>query len=266
MWNVACNPARSEGVGVLSSSVRRSLLPVVGAMIFLITSGSAVAAGPLPESRPGHLTGIDVSHWQGRIGWAKVKRAGIGFAIAKATEAQTFIDGQYSRNRERADALGLPFGAYHFARPDRTTKDAVREADHFVRVARLRGRHLLPVLDLEVHGGLGRDALIRWTRAWLRRVESHLGVKPMIYTSPSFWRERMGNTTWFANNGYRALWIAHWRVASPSVPAANWGGHGWTVWQVSDCGSVPGITGCVDVDLYKGLDIGPLRIRRHRGG
>jgi GH25 family lysozyme M1 (1,4-beta-N-acetylmuramidase) len=48
------------------------------------------------------------------------------------------------------------------------------------------------------------------------------------------------------------------------VPAGNWGGHGWTVWQVSDCGSVPGIKGCVDVDLYKGLNIGALRIRRHR--
>lgn len=247
-------------------SLRRTLLLLPAALALAIIAGPVGAAGPLPESRSGHLTGIDVSHWQGTIGWRQVKGAGIRFAIAKATEAQWFVDPQYARNRQKADALGIHFGAYHFAQPDRTANDAVREADHFVRTAQLRGRHLLPVLDLERHGGLGRDALIRWTRSWLQRVESRLGVKPMIYTTPAFWLDRMGDTRWFANNGYRTLWIAHWRTEQPRVPAADWGGRGWALWQVSDCGNVAGIGGCVDVDLYRNLDIRPLLIRRHRAG
>lgn len=234
--------------------------------------GPLAALGPPPASAssgfiesPGNLAGVDVSHWQGRINWRSAQSAGVTFVFAKATEGRTFVDGQYARNRARADALGIHFSAYHFARPDRTAGDAVREADHFVRTAALAGRHLLPVLDLEVTGGLGPRALARWARAWLERVHARLGVKPMIYTSPSFWRDELGNTTWFANNGYR-LWIAHWRADQPRVPAANWGGQGWTFWQLTDCARVSGISGCVDGDLHRGTDIERLTIRRLRGG
>jgi GH25 family lysozyme M1 (1,4-beta-N-acetylmuramidase) len=69
----------------------------------------------------------------------------------------------------------------------------------------------------------------------------------------------MGNSRWFANNGY-ALWIAHWHVAQPRVPASNWAGHGWTIWQYDNCGSVAGIDGCVDLDRLNGTDIDALRI------
>jgi lysozyme len=224
---------------------------------------AAVAPASPAVAADEYLPGIDVSHWQGRIRWANVKSDGVQFVVAKATEGRTFVDDQYARNRRLTRRHGLPFTAYHFARPDRTRNDALREANHFVRTADLRGYHLLPVLDLEVHGGLGRKALIRWTKQWLRRVEAHLGVKPMIYTSPSFWRERMGNTTWFAENGYE-LWIAHWHTDTPRMPAANWGSAGWTLWQTSDCGQVAGIDGCVDLDVYNGTDIDPLLIRNRR--
>src|SRR5204863_2526359 len=34
-----------------------------------------------------------------------------------------------------------------------------------------------------------------------------------------------------------------------------WGGRGWTFWQYDDCGTVPGISGCVDLDRYHGSDL-----------
>jgi lysozyme len=242
----------------------RFLAPTALACAVLLGVALPTNAATLSSfAREGHLLGVDVSHWNGKPRWASAKEAGVRFVIAKATEGRNFVDGQYPRNKRRADALGIHFTTYHFARPDRTTNDALREADHFVRTAGLAGRHLLPVLDLETTGGLGTKRLKEWTRTWLQRVEARLGVKPMIYTSPSFWSERMGNTAWFANNGYR-LWIAHWRAETPRVPAANWGGRGWTFWQVSDCGRVAGISGCVDVDLYGGGSIGSLKIRRNR--
>jgi lysozyme len=243
---------------------RRFALPVVLSLALLIALGTPAQAASLGSfARAGHLLGIDVSHWQGKPNWTKVKAGGVRFVIAKATEAQGFVDPQYARNRKNADALGIPFTAYHFARPDRTTNDAIREADHFVRQASLAGRHLLPVLDLEVTGGLGPKRLIAWTRAWVQRVEQKLGVKPIIYTGPYFWSDNLNNTRWFADNGYR-LWIAHWRVKQPRLPASNWGGRGWTLWQRSDCGTVSGISGCVDVDLYQGTNIGRLRIKNNR--
>ena len=239
-------------------AITQRALAIAIAACALLAASPLTASAALIES-PGNLVGIDVSHWQGQVHWKSVQAAGVEFAFAKATEGQTFVDGQYARNHARTGALGIPFSAYHFARPDRSYRDAVREADHFVGTADLGARNLLPVLDLEVSGNLGPRALIRWTKAWLARVEARLGVKPMIYTSPSFWRDYVRDTRWFADNGYR-VWIAHWDADEPAVPAANWGGDSWTVWQLSDCGSVPGIGGCVDVDLHRGTDIDRLTL------
>jgi lysozyme len=141
------------------------------------------------------------------------------------------------------------FGAYHFARPG--SNDPVREADWFVGTAGFQRGMLIPALDLEVTGGLGPTALTAWVKAWLARVDQRLGVKPMIYTSPSFWRNAMGDSRWFADNGYAILWVANWGVSSPSVPGSNWGGRSWTFWQYTSDGTVPGISGRVDLNRYR---------------
>jgi GH25 family lysozyme M1 (1,4-beta-N-acetylmuramidase) len=210
------------------------------------------------------LPGIDVSHHNGEPNWARVQQDGIRFVIAKVTEARSFLDDHYAANKRQVEALGMVFGAYHFARPDKTAGDAVAEADWFVANSHLSGKNLLPVLDLEDSGGLGTTRLTSWVKAWLNEVHSELGVKPMIYTTASFWKSYLGNSRWFADNGYR-LWLARWTTATqPTVPATNWGGHGWTMWQYSSCGSVDGITGCVDLDRYRGTSLAPLKIKNNR--
>ncbi len=247
----------------LGETQRATPCRLAATLLLAVLAGVALG-GIVPAARPvdaadGDLAGIDVSHWQGQIRWSDVVADGVDFAIVKATEGRLYQDDQYARNKARSEALGLPFTAYHFARPDRTANDAMREADHFVDTADLGPANLRPVLDLEVAGGLGTRRLTRWVKAWLAEVEARIGVKPIIYTSPSFWHDKMGNSRWFANNGY-ALWIAHWHVAAPRVPARNWAGHGWTTWQYDDCGSVAGINGCVDLDRLSGTDIDALRI------
>ena len=56
---------------------------------------------------------------------------------------------------------------------------------------------------------------------------------------------------WFARRGY-ALWVAHWYVPAPSVPGGGWGGRGYTMWQWSAVGKIPGIRGPVDRDYVRG--------------
>ena len=86
----------------------------------------------------------------------------------------------------------------------------------------------------------------------------------MIYTTASFWKSNLGNTDWFATNGYR-LWVAHWTSdPQPRVPASNWGGQGWTVWQYDNCGAIDGITGCVDSDRLNGTNLAALKIKNSR--
>lgn len=228
------------------------------------SSGTAGVSGP-PSVEfappPNSLPGIDVSHWQGTIDWAKVAGDGQRFVIAKATDGQTFVDPTYATNKAEATAAGLAFTAYHFARPDASANDAILEADHFVEVAGLGPGNLLPALDIEVNGGLDPEALTAWALAWLGEVRAKLGVRPMVYTSPNGWKTRFDDTTAIADAGYKVLWVAHWGVSSPTLPANDWGGNGWSFWQHTDCGSVRGIGGCVDLDWYDGTDFGPVTIR-----
>jgi GH25 family lysozyme M1 (1,4-beta-N-acetylmuramidase) len=166
------------------------------------------------------LEGIDVSHWQGTITWSKVAAAGKKFAIIKASEDTDFVDDHYLANRSGAQAVGILTGAYHFARPDTSANDAVLEADHFWSTIRLGAGDLIPALDLEDSGGLSVTALQAWVTAFVNRVWTRTGVKPMIYTSPAFWSKYMGGTRALADAGFK-LWIAHWGVTSRPSPGST---------------------------------------------
>jgi lysozyme len=255
-------------MNIPSRRLLRCALSVSAAGLALLTLAppAIVSARHTPNTATqaiSYVEGIDVSSWQGKPRWRQVRDDGVQFVIAKASEGRTWADGQYARNHRLARKLGIPFTAYHFARPGRGAKDAIIEADNFVAAAQLRGGDLVPVLDLEDSGGLGVWRLRRWAKAWLQRVESRVGVKPMIYTSPMFWAKKMGDSKWFADNGYR-LWVAHWGVDQPDVPAGNWGGNGWTMWQYDNCGTYAGINGCVDTDRFSGSDLSVLTIANNR--
>ena len=122
------------------------------------------------------------------------------------------------------------------------------------------------MLDLETTGGLSQSALARWTQAWLDEVQARTGVSGLIYASPNFWKTKVGDTATFAGSGHR-LWIAHWtKNASPLVPAADWGGFGWTFWQWTDCSQIPGFIHCADGDRLNGTDPGTVAIARYQTG
>jgi GH25 family lysozyme M1 (1,4-beta-N-acetylmuramidase) len=217
------------------------------------------SANPTPTPTPpaSGLEGLDVSVWQGAINWPKVAAGGKRFAFIRASAGSLTTDANYVANRAGAESAGLAVGAYHYANPDLAPGDALAEADHFLALATPRVGELLPVLDLEVSNGLSPAELSSWAMTWLERVRARLGVQALIYTSPTFWQSAMADTTVFAQAGYRVLWIANWGVSSPSVPAQNWDGAGWTFWQYTGCGQVPGIAGCVDLDRSAGLTLDP---------
>ena len=220
------------------------------------TTTPAVATPSVAPPSGALLPGLDVSRWQATINWPQVKAAGKQFVVMKATEGTGYVDPMYATNRAGAMGVGIPMAAYHFASPDTSPNEAVLEADHYVAVAGLTAGNLLPALDLEQTGGLTVAALQVWVRSWLDEVTAKLGIHPMIYVSPNFWTTSMGNNTSIALAGYKVLWIANWGVTSPTVPAANWSGYGWTFWQYTDCGHVAGITtGCVDLDRFNGTDL-----------
>lgn len=193
------------------------------------------------------VASIDVSHWQGNIDWTRVRAAGIQAAFVKASEAEDFVDDKYDRNREQANAAGIPVAAYHYARPGTNggsvAADARAEAEHFLRTAKVRRGDMAPVLDLEEHGSLSKSQVAEWVKEWGNVVRQHVGVDPILYTSPGFWSGFVADDS--AAAGYR-LWIANWGVDKPSIPDA-W--QSAIAWQYTNEGSVDGISGNVDRDV-----------------
>lgn len=241
------------GVTIAARGGRIALLAAVGAALVAATApGHASAA-------TARAKGVDVSHWNGEIDWIRVAGDGYRFVFGKATEGVTLVDPTYSINRAGTEGLGMRFGAYHFARPSGTTDaeataSAIQQADHFVDVAEPHPGELPPVLDLEVKGGLGPARLELWARAWLDEVYARTGVRGVIYASPNFWKTALGDSPDFAAAGH-LLWVAHWtKNPAPLVPAANWGGLGWTFWQWTNCSTVPGFAHCSDGDRMNGPD------------
>ena len=227
------------------------------------TSGEAGDAIEVPiDPRLGPtVPGIDVSHWQGTINWAKVAGAGKRFVFLKATDGQDYIDPTFATNRAGARENGLMVGAYHFARPDDSAGDAIKEAQFFVEVADPKPGHLLPVLDIETNDGLSHDEMTAWAHRFVMEVRDLTGVMPFVYTSPYGWLDRFGDSRRLARDG-APLWVAHWGVSSPTLPAGDWDGRGWVVWQHSSTGHVAGIAGNVDLDVLAGASLGRIAIRR----
>jgi GH25 family lysozyme M1 (1,4-beta-N-acetylmuramidase) len=233
----------------------RALLGALALAAALVPSWDrAVGAAPA-----GTTPGIDVSLYQETIDWTAVNHNNVQFAIMRATKGEAEVDSAYQTNLAEAAANGFVVGAYHRATPSDTAGDPEVEADHFLAVAQNAAGDIIPALDIEETGGLTPDELKDWVKDWVTRVKGQLGVRPMVYASPNFWRTNMGNTKWFAKHGY-PLWIAHWYVQAPDVPANDWDGHGWTFWQWTSTGSLNGITTDVDRDRFDGTDLSMGRI------
>jgi GH25 family lysozyme M1 (1,4-beta-N-acetylmuramidase) len=225
---------------------------------------SLVVAGlPGSASAGTKALGIDVSRFQGTIDWPSVAGTGVRFAFVQASRgsgadctvkpAQCGADPFFAINRGAAESAGIRVGAYHRAFASGSTvadarADALAESDVFLAaVASLQSGELVPVLDVETpFTGMTSTTLRTWIRVWVKRVSRRLGRKPMIYTNTTSWGAT-GNTREFAKAKY-PLWVADWGVSSPSVPASNWAGHGYSVWQFTSSGSVAGISGRVDMD------------------
>lgn len=188
--------------------------------------------------KPMTVYGTDLSRYQQKVDLKLAKKQGLQWVYAKATEGTTVEDPMYSRHRASAKAAGLPFGAYHFARPDRDGKDAVAEARKFLSVAKIDKKNdLLPMLDFEDRGGLNALQVERWINTFCAEVKRAVGVDPIIYL-PSTWG--IGS----AARG-RIIWRARYNNNN-RPPVLK-----WDIWQFSNgiLGNPRTFPGLGNVDL-----------------
>ncbi len=190
------------------------------------------------------VRGIDISHYQERVNWEKLRNASMGdapvsFVFIKATEGEKLFDESFNRNFANARRNDLIRGAYHFFVPGINPR---KQADFFISIVQLEPGDLPPVLDIEKKGNLTPEQLRRDAKVWLDIVEKEYGVKPILYTGYKFKVDYL-NTPEFDAYPY---WIAHYYVDKLSYKGE------WTFWQHTDCGKVAGINGFVDCNIFNG--------------
>lgn len=197
--------------------------------------------------------GIDVSDFQGDITvaeWGQIIAAGKSFAFAKATEGVTFTASTFDENITRAPQAGMPIGAYHYGRPDNNS--ATAEADHFISRINpyLTAGYIRPVLDIEVDAG-DVTFMSNWVNEFCNRVKTVTGITPLVYTGQFFASSNFNSsvTQW-------PLWIARYPSPTPDPQTASPGSttpwSTWNFWQYTASGSVPGIAGNVDLNVFNG--------------
>ncbi|MNW41036.1 Lysozyme M1 precursor [compost metagenome] len=211
--------------------------------------------------------GIDVSRYQGKIDWKAVKEDGISFAFIKGSQGKSYRDKTFIGNAQAARAIGVLVGAYHYVDDSaKTPEDARKEAVNFVSAINSAGGitafDMPPVMDYESNkSNLSKAAVTAVAKAFLQEVERLTGVRPIVYTYPSF----IGN---FSGLSDYPLWIARYSAAQVPPDASGWSR--WDFWQYSDGstgGTLPsgkrkvtGIAGPADLNEYDGT-VGELRMR-----
>ena len=193
------------------------------------------------------LKGIDISHWQEGIDLGAID---VDFVICKATEGNGYTDVMCDTFYQKAKSLGKKLGVYHFARPD-LGNSGEEEADWFIKETLGYHKEAMLVLDWES----GDLTNVAWAKAWLDRVYSKTGVKPVIYMSASV----MHSTDWSSVvNADYGLWVANYGTnngtAQESVfdryPLKYWSFY--ALWQYTSKGRLNGYNGNLDLNYFSG--------------
>ncbi|MEM6940321.1 MAG: GH25 family lysozyme [Pseudomonadota bacterium] len=202
-------------------------------------------ARPRPESFPVH--GIDAARFQTEIDWRLARANGVNFAFLKATEGGDLLDPAFTSHWRGAGRAGVARGAYHFYYF--CTAPEV-QARWFIRNVPRSGGSLPPVLDMEwnpfsptCRRRPAAAQVQREMRVWLRLVEDHFDQRPIIYTTPGFFKDAELSRL----RGYDFWLRSTAKTAREAYPRQT-----WRFWQYSATGRIDGIAGKVDLNAFNG--------------
>lgn len=197
----------------------------------------------LPEGASAQ--GIDVSSWQGVIDWQKVKDAGIDFAIIRLGWWVDGKDAYLERNVAECERLGIPWGAYLYSYCSNPSQ-ASAEADHALDLlGELKAKGYTP--DLPVYFDMEDNALLNGNRdfagmatQFCSKIEA-AGYMAGVYANLNWWNNNLTSSVFDSWN----RWVAQY------YSACTYEGT-YSAWQYTSRGSVPGISGNVDLNWWYG--------------
>ncbi len=186
------------------------------------------------------MNGIDVSKHNGAIDWQKVKASGIDFAIIRAGYGKAISqkDKTFEANYAGCKENGIPVGAYWYSYA-LTPAEATAEALTFIKA--IEGKRFeCPVwFDIEEKSALatGKNNCTAMCKAFCEEMERH-GYWVGIYASRSAIEAYISADV----QSRYAIWAAEWGDKLRYHGTA-------AMWQNSETGRVPGISGNVDTDI-----------------
>ncbi len=195
------------------------------------------------------MRGIDVSKFQGNIDWQQVRDSGVEFVILRLGirgygSGELKMDERFMDNYYGATEAGIKVGVYFFSAAINET-EAVEEADYVLRAIQGLAIEMPVVFDTEPilyddarTDDLTPDQLTKITCAFCDRIRAN-GYEPMIYANS----KRFTTVLHLEELEAYDKWLADYRD-KPDYPYA------FKMWQFTEKGSVPGISGNVDIDLY----------------
>ena len=197
--------------------------------------------------------GVDLSSYQTDIDFSAVKNAGVDFVMLKiggrfySDEGGLYSDEAFDSYYEQAKAAGLKVGAYFFSQAA-SVEDAQEEAEYAVGL--LGGKKLdYPLAfdwetiedDAARTDHVSGDELTRIAAAFCDKVRSG-GYRPIVYASTSL---MLQSYDFEVMKNYE-FWLADYR----EFPVSEQMYYDFTMWQYTTEGTVDGINGNVDLNLY----------------
>ena len=191
--------------------------------------------------------GIDISYWQGKIDYKKVKNSGVQFVIIrigrqKGKNLEYVLDKKYKEYIEGFNKVKLPVGVYFYSYAD-SNEEAIKQAKWVVKNIKKYDIELPVVFDWENFDhyrayNLSFYNLTKMADSFMNEIENN-GYEAMLYSSKAYLE-----SVWMETK--HDVWLAHYTGKTDYD-----GKH--TIWQITDRGKVPGINNStVDIDvMYK---------------
>ena len=184
---------------------------------------------------------IDVSYHNGTIDWKRVKQSEVEYAIIRCgygTNDKSQDDKKWEENVKGCTDNNIPYGVYLYSYAD-TVEKASSEADHAIRL--LQGKKFkYPVYyDLEedaIRKKLSKTEIANIAKTFCNKLSAK-GYTVGIYANKDWFTNYLTDSCF--NNWTK--WVAQYNTV------CNYQGK-YDMWQCSSTGSVPGISGKVDLN------------------
>ena len=187
-----------------------------------------------------YVYGIDVSKYQGTIDWKQVAASGVKFALLRvgsSTKSGPYVDPTFEANYKGCRDNGIAVGAYLYTY---ATSEADQNAELAVFLPALTGKTFeYPVfVDVEDNSltGLGKDTLTALTKRMMDILDQR-GYLPGWYSYTNYITNYLDAATLVDY----PLWVADYRSTLGYTGKCD-------IWQYTSSGSVPGISGAVDLN------------------